>query len=101
MAVRQKPTRLGDAEVEERLRALPEWRREGDAIIRTMTFKDFREAKAFVDLVADVANETDHHPDIHLENWNQVRLVLSTHSVRGLSDDDFAVAARIEKAART
>ncbi len=100
MAVHHQPTKLGDAEIEERLRALPQWHRDGDAITRRVKLKDFRQAKAFVDQVADIANEMDHHPDIHLENWNQVRLVLSTHSVGGLSDNDFAVAERIERAVK-
>ena len=36
-----------------------------------------------------------HHPDLHLESWNKVRIVLSTHSVGGLTENDFIMAAKI------
>lgn len=97
MATQPTPTKLDENAIGERLREHKDWRREGDGITRTLKFKDFREAKAFVDRVAEAANEADHHPDIHLENYNEVRLVLSTHSIDGLSQGDFTMAARIDK----
>jgi 4a-hydroxytetrahydrobiopterin dehydratase len=97
MPVRQAPTKLGDSEIRERMRDLTEWKHEGGAITRTWKLKDFREAKAFVDRIAEAANEMDHHPDIHLESFNQVRLVLSTHSVGGVSANDLELAARIDR----
>ncbi len=101
MTAQAKPTKLGEDQVSERLGRLDDWSRDGDSITRTLKLKDFREAKAFVDRVADAANEADHHPDIHLESFNQVRLVLSTHSVGGLSEADFRMASRIDELARS
>ncbi|CAD7704124.1 unnamed protein product [Ostreobium quekettii] len=45
--------------------------------------------------IAEVAEEQNHHPDLHLENWNTVRLELWTHSVGGLTENDFIMAAKI------
>jgi 4a-hydroxytetrahydrobiopterin dehydratase len=73
-----------------------EWRREGEAIVRDLEFKDFAEAIAYVNRVADLAEEADHHPDILVHGWNKVRLTLTTHSAGGLTDNDFAMAREID-----
>jgi 4a-hydroxytetrahydrobiopterin dehydratase len=87
--------RLSDSEIDDRL-GRSEWRREGDAIEREWKFDDFAAAKAFVDGVAEAAEEANHHPDILLHGWNKVRLTLSTHSEGGLTDGDFALAERLD-----
>jgi len=63
-------------------------------ISREFVFKDFKEALAFINRVADVAESENHHPDIH-NFWNKVRLDLSTHAVKGLSENDFILAAKV------
>jgi 4a-hydroxytetrahydrobiopterin dehydratase len=88
-------TVLGDQEVEERL-AGGAWRRHGQAIVRELTFADFKGAIAFVDRVAEAAEVANHHPDILVHGWNKVRLELSTHSEGGLTEADFELAARID-----
>ena len=90
---------LSDAEIEQRLASLPEWRREqGEpaAISREWKLADFAAALAFVGRVGAAAEEVNHHPDILLHGWNKVRLTLSTHSAGGLTDADFALAGRID-----
>ncbi len=57
-----------------------DWRREGDAIIRDLKFDDFAAAMAYVNRVADLAEEANHHPDILIHGWNKVRLTFTTHS---------------------
>jgi 4a-hydroxytetrahydrobiopterin dehydratase len=57
-------------------------------------FKNFKEAIAFVNRVADIAESEGHHPDIYIF-YNLVRLELSTHAIGGLSENDFIVAAKI------
>lgn len=90
-------TPLGDTEIEKHLAAVGEWRRcEPDSIVREWTFVDFGEAMTFVNRVADAAEAANHHPDIHLHDWNRVRLELSTHSEGGLTKADFDLAARID-----
>ncbi len=72
------------------------WKREGEAIVRDWTFADFKEAIGWVNRVADVAEEANHHPDISVHDWNKVRLTLSTHSVGGLTQGDLDMARRID-----
>ncbi|MBI2143490.1 4a-hydroxytetrahydrobiopterin dehydratase [Candidatus Woesearchaeota archaeon] len=59
-------------------------------------FKDFVEAMKFVNNVADLAESEGHHPDITI-NWNKVTMLLSTHAIKGLSENDFIMAAKIDK----
>ena len=64
--------------------------------MRDYKFKDFAEAMAFVNRVAAAAEEADHHPDILVHGWNNVRLTLTTHSAGRLTDNDRAMAERID-----
>ena len=92
------PPLLAEAEVVEHLRAVPAWRREGDAIVRDLRFPTFREAIAFVTRVAELAEARDHHPDIDIR-WRRIRLVLTTHARHGLTERDFEMAALIDEQA--
>ena len=74
-----------------------DWRREDDAIVRDHQFKDFAEAMAYVNRVAEVAEEANHHPDILVHGWNKVRLTLFTHSEGRITEADNAMAARIDE----
>lgn len=76
---------------------VPLWSMRDDAteIHRVYRFKDFKEALAFVNKVGAIAEEESHHPDIRL-GWGKVELSLSTHSIGGLSENDFIVAAKID-----
>jgi 4a-hydroxytetrahydrobiopterin dehydratase len=73
---------------------VPEWTLKDNAIERTFVFKDFKEAMSFVNEVAELAEDEGHHPDIHIY-YNKVRLELTTHKIRGLSENDFILAAKI------
>jgi 4a-hydroxytetrahydrobiopterin dehydratase len=73
------------------------WRRDGDAIVRDLEFPDFKAAIAYVNRVADAAEEANHHPDIAVHGWNKVRLTLSTHSVGGLTRADLDMARRLDE----
>uniref|UniRef100_A0A0E0JM23 4a-hydroxytetrahydrobiopterin dehydratase n=1 Tax=Oryza punctata TaxID=4537 RepID=A0A0E0JM23_ORYPU len=57
--------------------------------------KNFVKGLEFLQLVAAVAEEEGHHPDLHLVGWNNVKIDIWTHSVRGLTDNDFVLAAKI------
>jgi len=72
------------------------WREENESLIRDYEFKDFAAAMAFVNQVADAAEEANHHPDILVHGWNNVRLTLSTHSEGGVTDADRALAEQID-----
>jgi 4a-hydroxytetrahydrobiopterin dehydratase len=75
---------------------MSEFRQEGEALVRDFEFKDFAEAMAYVNRVADLAEEVNHHPDILVHGWNKVRLTLTTHSEGGLTENDHAMARRID-----
>ena len=86
---------LSGAEVERRLTALPGWARKGEVLERTFERGDFAGSLRFVNAVADVANELDHHPDVAF-SWGTVTLSLSSHDAGGVTERDFARAARID-----
>lgn len=92
---------LTDAEIDQRLAALGEWRRGDDtatdAIVRECKLADFVAAIALVNRVAELAEAANHHPDILVHGWNNVRVTLSTHSQGGLTDADFALAVQIDR----
>lgn len=95
-----KPVQAGTAplshkEAGELLREIPQWSPSEKSIQREFRFKDFRQAMDFVNNVASIANDQDHHPDIFI-SYNKVRLILSTHKIGGLSLNDFIVAAKID-----
>jgi len=96
MALPENETRLDEAALE-RLLVAGAWRREGNAITRTFTFKGFKSAIAFVNRVAEAANTANHHPDIHLERYRMVRIVLTTHATGALTDADVELARRIDE----
>ncbi len=75
---------------------MSEWREDGQELVRDFKFDDFAAAMAFVNRVAEAAEEANHHPDILVHGWNKVRLTLSTHSEGRVTDADRAMAERID-----
>lgn len=86
---------LDDEAIARELTEIPGWRRTGDAIVKTVERTDFRDAMAFVNQVAEVAEAHNHHPDITIR-WNKITLTLSTHSAGGLTAFDFRLARRLD-----
>ena len=74
-----------------------EWERDGETLVRDLKFDDFAQAMAYVNRVADLAEEVNHHPDILVHGWNRVRLTLTTHSAGALTDNDYNMARRIDQ----
>ena len=87
--------RLADDEIEALLTGVPGWQREGEWLWREFRFPTFRDAIAFVNRVAEVAESLDHHPDIAIE-YTKVTLRVTTHDAGGLTENDFTLASRIE-----
>ncbi len=74
----------------------PDWHFIADKkIFREFAFQDFKEAMEFTERVAAIAEEEGHHPEIHLIH-NKLRLELTTHAIKGLSENDFVMAAKID-----
>lgn len=86
---------LTDEEIEGSLAGLPGWKRTGDTIVKTFTFKNFLEALAFVNRIAEPAEAMNHHPDVAI-HWNKVTLTLWTHASGGLTARDIDLARAIE-----
>ncbi len=66
------------------------------SISKTFTFKNFREAQRWLDRMADLAEEQGHHPDVSWR-YNRVTIELTTHAIVGLSDNDFIMAAKLDR----
>jgi 4a-hydroxytetrahydrobiopterin dehydratase len=77
------------------LRVLRGWTLTDGSIEKEFPFKSYLDGLNFAYSVGKIAEEQDHHPDI-LIKWRRVRLTLSTHSVKGLSENDFIMAAKAE-----
>lgn len=86
--------RLDIKKIKEYLPAVPEWLLIGDTIQKELRFKDFKQSMNFVNKVAEIAEVENHHPDIYVF-YNKVRLILSTHAAKGLTENDFILAAKI------
>jgi 4a-hydroxytetrahydrobiopterin dehydratase len=95
--VPEKETRLDEAALAFLLASGAGWSRQGAALTKTFTFKGFQGAMAFINRVAEAAIAANHHPDIHLEAYKTVRIVLTTHVSHGLTDADVDLAERIDK----
>lgn len=78
------------------LDTLEGWAGTLDGIEKSYTFKDFAAAMRFVGWVADLAEDMNHHPDIHI-SWNRVTLTLVTHSAGGVTQADLDLAQRLDE----
>lgn len=78
------------------LKEIKDWELKEVAIEKTFVFKDFDEAIVFTNKVAQIANEEDHHPNIFIHGYKYVTVTLTTHVARGLTKNDFIVAAKID-----
>lgn len=95
----QKATTFTEAEIAERLGALPGWTYEGGEIRRAYKTDGWPTTIAFVNAVGYFAEAADHHPDLEV-GWGRVAVRLSTHSAHGITEKDFALARRIEEIAQ-
>lgn len=87
--------KLDDETIQSRLGDLDGWSRDGDKIERKLEFDSFMDAIAFINRIAPLADEADHHPEL-FNVYNRVELVLTTHDAGGLTAKDFALAAQID-----
>ena len=85
---------LTEPEIEQALGSVA-WTRAGDRIEKSVRLADFRAAMAFVNRVADIAEDLNHHPDITI-SWNRVDLAVSTHDSGGLTALDFELARAVD-----
>lgn len=88
---------LNSLEINNFLKEIPDWGLSGDGkkIEKIFEFENFLKALEFVNKVGKIAEDEGHHPDILIFNWNKVRISTSTHSVGGLTENDFILASKI------
>ena len=82
-------------EINNFMKKVPEWETDKKRIERTFEFDDFTAAIDFVNLVAEIAEEQEHHPDLDIR-YNRVKGSIHTHSKSGLTELDFQLAERID-----
>jgi 4a-hydroxytetrahydrobiopterin dehydratase len=94
-----RPSKLSADAVRAALLQRPEWTllANGGAIERVFVASNFAAALGFVNAVGILAETADHHPDILLHGWNKITITLSTHDQGGLTELDFALAAKIDE----
>ncbi len=78
------------------LSRVPGWSLEEQEIRKTFTFKNYYETVSFVNAVVWIAHEEDHHPDIQF-SYKTCLIRYSTHAIKGLSENDFICAAKINQ----
>lgn len=87
--------KLSDEEITVKLAELDGWTREGETIVKSYDRGDFTGSVEFVDSIVEPAEGMNHHPDLSI-SWNEVEVAISTHSVGGLTANDFALARAID-----
>lgn len=96
-----KTGKLELAETTQLLEEIDKWKIVDDKYIeKTLQFVDFAAALTFLNRVAEIAEQENHHPDMLIFSWNKLKFTLSTHSVGGLTENDFILAAKIDELAR-
>jgi len=90
---------LSKEEAVQYVQAVENWQlsEDGKSIKIELVMKNFLAAVALIQKVAEVAEGEDHHPDIHLTGYRKLSIVLSTHAIGGLSENDFILAAKINQ----
>jgi 4a-hydroxytetrahydrobiopterin dehydratase len=86
--------KLSETELQQAMQNLPGWSVRDNAIERNYKFADFVAAMVFVNRVAELAEQAQHHPDIDIR-YNQVKIALSTHDAGGITQKDADMAAKI------
>jgi 4a-hydroxytetrahydrobiopterin dehydratase len=91
---------MKDEEIQKYRKEVPHWNviqeNSTNKIERTFSFNNFKEAIAFVNKVAAIAEAEQHHPNIFIHEFKKVKLILYTHAIKGLHENDFIVAAKID-----
>jgi 4a-hydroxytetrahydrobiopterin dehydratase len=90
---------LTSDQVQSLITAIPNWKLSADkkSILREWRVKKFDTAVDFFNRIARIAEAEDHHPDLHLTGYRNVAIVLWTHAVNGLTENDFIMAAKIDQ----
>jgi 4a-hydroxytetrahydrobiopterin dehydratase len=87
--------KLSQTEIDTRLAELDEWGSDGTKLFKRFEFKNFAESLGFVNMVGDIAEEHNHHPDIEF-GWGYANITFTTHDAKGLTAGDFKLAELVD-----
>jgi 4a-hydroxytetrahydrobiopterin dehydratase len=92
-------TAFSEAEAKDQLAELNGWEldKTASSISKSWNMKTFSKALKFANQIGELAEEEQHHPDLHLTGYRHLSVVLTTHAIGGLSINDFILAAKIDK----
>ncbi len=90
---------LSSKEIQERMTSVSGWQlgHDSKSIFHEYITVNFMSAVRLIDKIADLAESEDHHPDLHLTGYRKLKVELATHSIGGLSENDFILAAKIDQ----
>jgi 4a-hydroxytetrahydrobiopterin dehydratase len=89
--------RLGPADILRLSAEVPAWRVDEDRrLVRAFRFRDFAEPMQLANRIGEVAEAEGHHPDLHV-HWGRLEVEITTHAVKGLTENDFILAAKIDR----
>ena len=87
--------KLSNNQIKEYISKIKGWQQKGNSIIKELKFNNFQSSLNFINQVGKIAEQEDHHPDIEF-GWGYVKISLTTHALKGLSINDFILAAKID-----
>ena len=87
--------KLNDESIEGWLEGRSGWKRKDDTLVKDFNFNSFGESIVFVNRLASLADEHNHHPDINIR-YGRIRVTLTAHDAGGLTQEDLAMAERID-----
>lgn len=87
--------KLNDESIQGWLKERDGWTRKGNALVKDFTFDSFRNSIVFVNRVASLSDQEEHHPDIDIR-YTKVRLSLSTHDAGGITEKDLVLAEQVD-----
>jgi 4a-hydroxytetrahydrobiopterin dehydratase len=90
---------LPQKDIKQLLETLTGWYQDGNTLRKILSFRNFAQAVSYVNGVAFVAEQHNHHPDIHLYGWKNVSLTLYTHDSGGITELDIRLARAIDSLA--
>ena len=87
---------LEESKIIELLKEIPSWTLKNSRLFKKFKFNDFIEAMKFINSIAEIAEQENHHPDFCV-HYSKVEIEIWTHAINGLSENDFILAAKIDK----
>lgn len=88
---------LTQDQIKQQLKPYPGWAMAYGKLVKSFQFKDFQEALTFINRVGEIAEAVEHHPDIHLTDYNKVQLQTVTHDEGGITERDFGLLAKLKE----